>query len=207
MKKLHLIKKICTNLLIKAMIHILDGKEKENSSKLEKIKGVGENVYISRDSQYNINANSARLNLEHEKYDKKIITFGDSYSFCRHVNDNQTWQWYLSKSTQTNVENYGVGGYGIDQALQLFNQKCKNLDRETKVSIMMIVPETISRIVNIWKHYNEYGNTFGFKGRYIVNNNKLKWINNPINSIDKYSRLDDYYFDIKKMISVIITNF
>jgi len=176
----------------------LGWKRKENSSKFEIIKGVGEHVNVSQNSEYNINAYSARLNFEHEKYDTKIITFGDSYSFCRHVNDNQTWQWYLSKSTQTNVENYGVGGYGIDQALQLFNQKCKNLNRETKVSIMMVVPETISRIVNIWKHYNEYGNTFGFKGRYIIDNNKLRWIHNPINNVDKYYKLDDYYHDIQK---------
>ena len=62
----------------------------------------------------------------------------------------------------------------------------------------MVVPETIVRITNIWKHYNEYGNTFGFKGRYLIVNNQLHWLENPINSAEKFFELEKYLPWIRK---------
>ena len=46
-------------------------------------------------SSFSIDKNGSRKLLL--KFDKmKISTFGDSYTFCRQVNDNQTWQYFLS---------------------------------------------------------------------------------------------------------------
>lgn len=175
----------------------LGWKRKENTHKTEEIKGVGEFIKNPKFSNYKINSYAARENLSHEKYKKKIITFGDSYAFCRHVNDNETWQWHLSKLTKTNVVNFGVGNYGVDQALQNLNKEIDNYKGDTKIVIMMVVPETITRIVNIWKHFNEYGNTFGFKGRYFHDKDDIQWHKNPIDSFEKFKKLDKYLEGIK----------
>ena len=46
----------------------------------------------------------------------KISVFGDSFAFCRYVSDNQTWESFLEKKIKSQVLNYGVGNFGIDQS-------------------------------------------------------------------------------------------
>ena len=63
---------------------------------------------------------------------------------------------------------------------------------------MAVVPDTISRILSIWKHYSEYGNTFGFKPRFIIKNDSLVLIKNPIDDEKKYYNYTEYLEEIKK---------
>ena len=126
------------------------------------------------------------LLISFENLGSKISCYGDSFAFCRQVNDNETWEHYLSKSFHDNVLNFGVGNYGIDQAiLRLKRDFPKN---PTEIVILCVVPDTIRRILNVWKHYFEYGNTFGFKPRFILDNNELKLIKNPIDENKKFEK-------------------
>ncbi|MBT5860810.1 MAG: hypothetical protein HOH89_06625, partial [Alphaproteobacteria bacterium] len=43
-----------------------------------------------------------------------VAVFGDSFAFCRLVNDDETWPHALSKLLNTNVRNFGV--VGLDSA-------------------------------------------------------------------------------------------
>jgi len=133
-----------------------------------------------------------------------IACFGDSYAFCRQVEDTETWQHYLSESLDTCVLNFGVGNYGLDQALLRY--KGSELPESVNTVIMAFVPETICRIQSQWKHYLEFGNTFAFKPRYILKGNgELDLIANPMQSrsdFDNYSkflpqlqRVDRFYQD------------
>jgi len=147
-------------------------------------------------TKWSINEKGARTNPKFEKSSSNILCCGDSFTFCRQVNDNETWENYLSKLENTNVLNFGVGNYGIDQSfLRLKREFHKN---KTKLVIMAVVPDTISRIMSVWKHYYEYGNTFAFKPRFILHNNKLKLINNKINNETKFMNYEEYLEDIKK---------
>ncbi len=101
----------------------------------------------------------------------KISVFGDSFAFCRYVNDDETWENFLEKKIKSNVYNYGVGNYGIDQSFLKYiryNKKLKN-----KIVIFNVVPETIARISSYWKHYREFGNIMAFKPVYLLKNHKL----------------------------------
>ena len=145
---------------------------------------------------YEINKKGARMNPTHEHLPITISSYGDSFCFCRQNNDMETWQWYLSKMTKTNVQNFGVGNYGLDQAfMRLKREYSKN---QTKVVIMAVVPSTIVRILCVWKHYNEYGNTLGFKPRYKVIDGELKEIKNIIDSKEKFNELEKYLSFIKE---------
>lgn len=117
------------------------------------------------------------LNLS---YKKKFAVFGDSFAFGSFVNDKSCWSYVISKKLKKNFINYAVPNYGFDQALIKYENK--KLDKNVENIIIGIVPETISRIQNIWKNYLEFGNIYGFKPRYIVKNKKLRLLSNPIKS-------------------------
>ena len=153
---------------------------------------------VGRDgsTKWTINSKGVRNNPGFENLSSKISCYGDSFVFCRQVDDDQTWEHYLSKLKETNVINFGVGNYGIDQAL--LRMKREYPKNKTDSVILAIVPETISRIVSIWKHYYEYGNTFGFKPRFILKNNQLQLIQNPIDDELKFFKYENYLEEIRK---------
>lgn len=93
-----------------------------------------------------------------------VAAFGDSYVFCRQVEDNETWEEALARMSGIGVMNFGVGNYGADQALLRYEQTA--LPPTVRVAILGFVPETICRIQSYWKHYLEFGNTFAFKPRF-----------------------------------------
>jgi len=145
---------------------------------------------------YHIDKNGSRKNPTHEKLPKKISFYGDSFIFGRQVNDNETFQWYLSNLTKSNVTNFSVGNYGLDQALlRLKREYSKN---KTKVVVLGVVPSTIVRILDVWKHYNEFGNTFGFKPRFVIEKGKLKLIKNIIDTEGKFFKYKQYLNKIRK---------
>ena len=149
-------------------------------------------------TKYTINNIGARTNPGvEEKYPSTVMAIGDSYTFCRQVNDDETWPYFLSKNIEQNTLNFGVGNFGLDQALLRFKRE---LQRHPNVKTLYIgvVPETISRILCSWKHYSEYGNTFAFKPCFKLHNNKLKYIPNFINSKEKYHSWQKYEAKIQK---------
>lgn len=141
-------------------------------------------------THYHMNAHGQRANPGHEHLPKLISTYGDSFTFCRQVNDNETFQHHLSTLTQTNVLNYGVGNYGLDQAYLRMQREYPH--HKTPIVIIGVVPSTIVRIQSVWKHYNEFGNTLAFKPRYILQDKALTLIPNAINSIEKFQNYRPY---------------
>lgn len=156
-------------------------------------------------TSYHINDVGSRVNPGFETKRPLISIYGDSFAFSRQVNDNETIAHYVSQNLKELTLNFGVGNYGIDQALIRLKREYDN--NPTKIVIMGVVPETISRVLNVWKHYHEYGNTFGFKPRYYINEKKqLSLIENIIDSEDKFYCIsthlqelqhNDYFFNRK----------
>mgnify|MGYP005641917569 CR=1 FL=1 len=102
----------------------------------------------------------------------KISVFGDSFAFCRYVNDNKTWQSFVEKKIKSNVKNFGVGNYGLDQSYLKYLKYKKKL--KNQIIIFNFVPETIARINSYWKHYREFGNIYGFKPILEIQGRKAK---------------------------------
>ena len=147
-------------------------------------------------TEWHTNEIGARKNPGFDNKESKISCYGDSFTFCRQVNDDETWEHELSKILNTNVVNYGVGNYGIDQTL--IRMKREFMQNPTEIVIVGIVPDTISRIMSVWKHYYEYGNTFGFKPRFVLKNEKLHMIKNIIDDKKKFFTYEKYLTDIRK---------
>ena len=147
-------------------------------------------------TQWTVNEKGARTNPNFEDKRSNISCYGDSFTFSRQVNDNETWEQQFSKKIKSNVQNFGVGNYGIDQAL--LRLKREFIKNKTDIVIMGVVPDTITRILSVWKHYSEYGNTFVFKPRFIIKNNSLVLIKNPIDNQEKFLNYDKYLDKIRK---------
>jgi len=154
---------------------------KKNSTGIEK--GEKRKIY------FKIDEIGSRINSNSGKYIPTIACFGDSYAFCRQVDNDETWEYFLSEFLETGVINFGVGNYGLDQALIRY----KNTDLPTSINtvIMAVVPETICRIQSYWKHYLEFGNTFAFKPKFILKNGHLILQENPIRNETDFSNYQE----------------
>lgn len=156
-------------------------------------------------TKYSINDNGCRANPGHEKLPNIVSCYGDSFVFARQVNDDQTFAWYLSEMTNSNVLNFGVGNYGLDQSLLRLKREYPR--NRTKVVIMGVVPSTIVRILSVWKHYNEYGNIYGFKPRFILSNGKIELVKNIIDDDHKFESYYKYLPEINRYDAFYETKF
>lgn len=62
-------------------------------------------------------SDGARSMTRHADRPCRIDTFGDSFTQCHQVSDGETWQEVLASHLGEPVRNFGVGGYGVYQAL------------------------------------------------------------------------------------------
>lgn len=119
-----------------------------------------------------------------------IAAFGDSYVFCRQVEDDETWEAQLSSQKGFGVLNYGVGNYGTDQALLRYEGMM--LPSTVRVVVLGFVPESICRIQSYWKHYLEFGNTFAFKPRFVLSpEGQLSLLENPMKHANDFACFQD----------------
>ncbi|NHN48093.1 hypothetical protein G9464_10840 [Halostella sp. JP-L12] len=122
--------------------------------------------------------------------DLTVSTYGDSYCFCREVDDEETFQNHLARKLDTHVGNYGGGNYGLDQAL--LRLKRVYPEDPTDYVFMVVTASSIARILSVWKHYQEFGNILAVKPRYTLENGSLKLIESPITEKDQLLHLKDY---------------
>ena len=71
----------------------------------------------SATSTYRYGELGERLVINHRDEPCRINTFGDSFTQCHQVSDGETWQEYLAANIGEPLRNFGVGGYGVHQAV------------------------------------------------------------------------------------------
>ena len=120
---------------------------------------------------------------------RRVATFGDSFTHCDDVKNNESWQAIMESYNSTiEVLNFGVGGYGLDQAYLRYLED----GRQYKPHIVLIGFMT----GNIFRNINTY-RPFFFpktgvpltKPRYVVSEGELTLITNPMKSLDDYKEL------------------
>lgn len=122
-----------------------------------------------------------------------ISTFGESHTHCDQVDDDETWQYYLSNILKKNVYNFGVGAYGTDQAYLRYKRDYQKVN--TPIVTLGLTSENLNRIVNVYRpFYSPNGKNFLTKPRFILDNNKLRLLSNPIQSKKDIWKLGDEDF-------------
>ena len=130
----------------------------------------------------NTDARGVRINPGQPEQDgpATISIYGDSFTFCDEVSDDQTWGHYLSQLTDTGVDNWGVGGYGTDQA---FLRLKRNLpEQHSDIVVLAVFSENINRIMNNFRPFYSFssGIKFGFKPMLRQQDGNWRWMPNPL---------------------------
>ena len=180
-KRPNLSKKVVEHFFNKSFDYELGWAPKPGSS--------GEDITELGVKTYHIDKKGRRFSPAFNDIPSKVAVFGDSFSFGRLVNDDETWPYVLSKLVKSYVPNYSVGGYGLDQALLRLKREIKVLDSE--IILMCVVPETIARIHSYWRHYFEYGNTLAFKPRFAIENGHLKFYELFIKDKESFAKIEE----------------
>ena len=146
---------------------------------------------------YTTDSNGSRTPFEPENPTISITCYGDSYCMCREREDDQTWPWYLGQTLGARVSNYGVGNYGLDQALLRIE---RDFDRDpADVVILAVTAVTVARMVSVYRHYLEPGNILAIKPRFIFNKDKsLKLVHYPVESKNQLRDLSAFQEHFRK---------
>lgn len=95
-----------------------------------------------------------------------ISLFGDSFTWSEEVEDGEAWGAVLGPRIGCRVANYGVGGYGTDQAYLRF----LSLPPASSVVFLNHLSENILRNVNQYRNLLYPGPEFNFKPRFVHRN-------------------------------------
>ena len=120
-----------------------------------------------------------------------VSFYGDSYCMCRDVQDEDTFPWYLGELRGTRVSNYGVGNYGLDQALLRLRRDYQKDPSETVV--LAVTSITMARCVSVYRHYLESGNIFAIKPRFSLTvDGSLKTVEYPLSNKQDLLKLEQF---------------
>ena len=103
------------------------------------------------------------------KFKPCISLYGDSFTWSEEVDNDHAWGNILSIFIKCRVANYGVVGYGTDQAFLRF----KNNDKDTSnIVVLNHLSENIIRNINQFRFFIFPGKEYSFKPRFILNPDK-----------------------------------
>jgi hypothetical protein len=144
------------------------------------------NIYI-----YNKDAiRSETTNIEYAKGKRiRIAIFGDSYSHGDEVPFENTIGYYLQhlftkKNFDVEVINFGVSGYGIDQAYLRWQSTKKKFNPD--IIILGVQFENVKRHINILRPFYYFITKIPYsKPRFVLHKGALVKISNPIKHIEK----------------------
>ena len=111
----------------------------------------------------------------------RIAAYGDSFTFGEDVANNETWPHYLSELTGDRVANFGVSGYGPDQALLRLVGHLES-GQVPDIIVLGVLSENIARLVNVWRAAYTKGEPLNFKPILWKYNDDVRWIAPPLRS-------------------------
>ena len=117
-----------------------------------------------------------------------ISLYGDSFTWSSEVDHEHAWGNLLSKMVNCRVSNFGMGGYGTDQAYLRFKSNTKDTAR---IVILAHLSENILRNTNQFRGFLSPSSMYGYKPRFILDpENKLQLIPLPnFSSQEEYESL------------------
>ncbi len=119
----------------------------------------------------------------------RIATFGPSFTHGDEVSDQATWQVYMERARpDIEVMNWGVGGYGTDQALLRYTTQA--LPYRPDIVIIGIEENNIWRNVNRFRPFQHYTTEVPLtKPIFILEQDRLVLLENPFQD---FKTLQDY---------------
>ena len=122
-----------------------------------------------------------------------LAAFGDSFTYCEEVGNEETWEEQLAAMLSGDVYNFGVGAYGTDQAYLRFHEEFEKVG--TPLVALGLITENINRIVNRYRpfYFERTGYTMP-KPRFILRGKIRELIENPVRNESELGKLLDPKF-------------
>ena len=119
----------------------------------------------------------------------RISSFGDSYTHCDDVANSDTWQQQLQQmDSGLEVLNFGVGGFGLDQAFLRYQEETERFP--SNIVFIGYMTENIFRHVNVFRpFYLPATSTPLSKPRFALHGGKLTLLENPMQDYSAYEQL------------------
>jgi len=119
----------------------------------------------------------------------RIAAFGDSYVYGSEVDNPSAWA-ALIEADDSHVEllNYGVGGYGVDQAYLRY--LLEGADLHPQIVMMGFTTDDIGRVVNRYRRFVDGHDLVLFKPRYLIDQKgDLTLLDAPVHDRQGYERV------------------
>lgn len=94
-----------------------------------------------------------------------ITLYGDSFAWSDEVDDEHTWANVLAQRAGCRVTNYGVAGYGTDQAYLHYLHN--GFDR-TRIAVLGVLAENVIRNVNQYRRLLSHRSALTLKPRFLL---------------------------------------
>jgi hypothetical protein len=119
------------------------------------------------------------------------VAFGDSFTYGNDVEIRDSWPAQLEAAdARLEVPNYGVGGYGLDQALLRFERE--GLALHPSIVLIGYLSENIIRHVNVFRPFIYPGGMPFSKPRFVLSGDGLELLPNPMHDRTAYQRLREH---------------
>lgn len=119
----------------------------------------------------------------------RVAAYGDSFVYGNEVSDSDAWCALLEGvSPGLEVLNYGVGGYGLDQAYLRYRREGRALGPE--VVLIGFTPDDLRRVVNVYRRFVSTQEWPLAKPRFLLHDDQsLELLPNPLSTTAAYQRL------------------
>lgn len=119
----------------------------------------------------------------------RVAAFGDSFVYGNEVANADAWPALIElEDPAIEVLNYGVGGYGLDQAYLRFMLEGSTL--RPHVVVIGFTPDDLGRVTNVYRRFVGSTEPPLFKPRYLFDSRgELTLLANPVPERSDYDRL------------------
>lgn len=122
----------------------------------------------------------------------RVAAFGDSFVYGNEVDNDDAWA-HIAESTFERLEvlNYGVGGYGLDQALLRYRAEGNQLSPH--IVLIGFIADDIRRVVSVYRRFASTRSGIFTKPRFLFEaDGDMDLIPSPIRDLDDWRAvLDD----------------
>ncbi len=148
-----------------------------------------------RDRDTQMNSRALRSSREYEPLPSahvlRIAAFGDSFVYGSEVDNANAWPGLMeAQNPDMDVLNYGVGGYGVDQAYLRY--LLEGADLAPHIVLIGFSPDDINRTVNVYRRFLTDLDSPLIKPRYILTREgRLSLLEMPAQLQDYQRMLND----------------
>lgn len=116
----------------------------------------------------------------------RVAAFGDSFVYGNEVENDDAWATVVDTAFERiELLNYGVGGYGVDQAMLRFRREGSDLTPH--VVLIGFIADDIRRVVNVYQRFASTNSGIFTKPRFLLDTNgHLSLLPSPIRRLDDW---------------------